>query len=182
MQNKFAALIIGVAVIAAFGSCKKGGDAGKGDVWPKNGFLITTNGDGDTVYVEGSNMALTSPYAPGIGDEQTQHLWTITLPTSGDGALIHNENGRYWYIDSAFHPGLNVEQHFIALRNTNEPGELSNLARFKYHKADDDGGFYIESVSHPGTWVVALGHAEAGRGLRLRAQSAGNWKFWLASR
>ena len=91
-----------------------------------------------------------------------------------------NDENRFWSIDSAFHPGLMVEQHFIVSRVKADPNEISDFNRFRLHQGTD-GKFYLESLRFPGFYVTGLPHAESGRGLRLRAQSNGSWDFYLVS-
>ncbi len=162
-----------------FISCKKD-SASEGEVWPKVGYLITTNIDGDSVWVEPSNITMTSPYMSNFPLTDAEDKWTIALPSSGEGVVIKNDANRFWSIDSAFHPGLMVEQHFITSRVKADPSVISDFNRFKIHNGPD-GKFYIESLKFPGFYVTGLPHAESGRGLKLRAQSAGSWDFWLSS-
>ncbi len=165
--------------ILLLASCSKNNPASQNEVWPKEGYLITTNFDGDTVWVEPSNITMTSYYSASFPLTDNEDKWTIALPSSGQGVVIKNENNRFWSIDSAFHPGLLVEQHFITSRVKADPAAISDYNRFKFHPGPN-GKFYLESLKFPGFFVTGLPHAESGRGLRLRAQTEGSWEFWLA--
>ena len=161
-------------------SCSKDSPANQNELWPKIGYIITTNFDGDSVYVEAANLTVTSPYSASFPLSDPDHKWTIALPSSGEGVVIKNDENRFWSIDSAFHPGLMVEQHFIVSRVKADPNEISDFNRFRLHQGTD-GKFYLESLRFPGFYVTGLPHAESGRGLRLRAQSNGSWDFYLVS-
>jgi hypothetical protein len=164
------------SIVFAF-SCQD--SAPEGEVWPKNGYLFTRNYDLDTVYVAAEGTAVrTTYYSPKFPIDDNTKKWTIQLPTSGKGVLIHNGNGGYWSIDSAFHPGLNVKQRFIKISNLASPSDASPANRFIYHKGSN-GTFYIESFKFPEYFVTGLPHAESGRGMLLRHQTNGSWDFWV---
>lgn len=163
---------------ALFISCKKD-SASQAEAWPKVGYLFTKNFDGDSVWVEPANITVTSNYSASFPLTDIGDKWTIARPSSGEGVVIKNDANRFWSIDSAFHPGLMVEQHFITSRVKVNPDEISDFNRFKFHNGIN-GTFYLESVRFPGFYVTGLPHAESGRGLRLRSQSEGSWDFWMA--
>lgn len=175
MKTSTLRITIPVLAIAIVLSCSD--SAPEGEVWPKNGYLFTRNFDLDTVYVEG-NSAVTTTYSVKFPLDDETKKWTIQLPSSGKGVLIHNGRNGYWSIDSAFHPGLNVKQRFIKIRTVTDPENLGPANRFIYHKGAN-GTFYIESAKFPDYYVTGLPHAESGRGLLLRHQSNGTWDFWV---
>lgn len=150
----------------------------KGEVWPKSGYLFTKDDENDTVYVESGTIVMTRNFSPEHPIDDNTKKWTISKPTKGKGVVIYNDQNEYWSIDSAFHPGLMVEQHFISTVTITDKSKISNYNRFNYHKGDGNS-FYIESVKFPDFYVHAIGHAESGRGLRLRNQESGTWAFWV---
>lgn len=167
-------IILGLFLIA----CKNDDDPSlENELWPKIGYLFTTDSSSDTVYVESGG--LTSPFLAQYPINDNAKEWTISLPDSGEGVLIHNAQNEYWTIDSAFHPGLMVEQHFITTTTITNSSNLGEINRFKYHKSGDGNSFYIESVKYSKHFVMATGHAESGRGLLLKKQDNGTWAFWV---
>ena len=167
-------------LVVAFGitACDDNNPSSAAEIWPKSGYLFTKDRDAKTVYVEASGLAVTSPFLPEYPIKDNEKKWTITLAGSA-GVYIHNDENQYWSIDSAFHPGLNVEQKFISIRKVEDKANLGKFNTFKYHKSGDGKTFYIESVKFPKYFVTALGHAESGRGLLLRNQDNGDWAFWV---
>ncbi len=176
MKVHITRLLIPIASLVIF-SCHD--SAPENEAWPKYGYLFTRNYDLDTVYVvqEGSSVR-TVTYSKKYPLDDNSKKWTIQLPASGDGVLIHNGNGGYWSIDSAFHPGANVKQRFIKMSTLAGPSEATTYNRFVYHKGSD-GAFYIESVKFPKYFVTGLPHAESGRGMLLTHQDRGTWEFWV---
>lgn len=173
-------LIISGIALLMLSSCSKDNPSGQNEVWPKVGYIITKNFDGDSVWVEAANITVTTNYSSAFPLTDPEDKWTIALPSSGEGVVIKNDNNRFWSIDSAFHPGLMVEQHFITSRVKADPSVISDFNRFKLHPGPN-GKFYLESLRFPGFYVTGLPHASSGRGLRLRGQSEGTWEFWIAN-
>lgn len=176
LARYFSIVILGIFLMA----CKNDDDPSlEGEIWPKVGYLFTVDSGSDTVYVESSHVVVTSPFLPQFPIDDNSKQWTISLPSSGEGVLIHNNQDEYWTIDSAFHPGLMVEQHFITTTTITNSSNLGEINRFRYHTSGDGNSFYIESVKFPKHFVMATGHAESGRGLLLKQQDNGTWAFWV---
>ncbi len=180
MKTQFVHLSILVWSALVAISCQD--SATKNEVWPKSGYLFTLNYDLDSTYVAAEGSAVrTTRYHPKYPLDDNSKQWTISVPSSGKGVLVHNDQGAYWSIDSAFHPGLNVKQRFLKVTKLSGHSEATDYNRFIYHKGSD-GRFYIESVKFPDYYVTGLPHAESGRGLLLRHQSNGSWDFWLGTK
>jgi hypothetical protein len=174
----FSLLILSTLLILG---CDDDNPSSQNEVWPKSGYLFTNDSDLDTVYVESGSIVVTRAYLPQYPIQDNSKKWTITLPGSGEGVFIHNDDNEYWSIDSAFHPTLKVEQHFISTIKVSNTANLGKENRFKYHKDVDGKRFYIESVKFPKYFVNALGHAENSGGLVFRKQEKGDWAFWLGN-
>jgi hypothetical protein len=181
MKNVIIYFSFAIVALASMTSCNDNDPSLEGEVWPKNGYVFTRDSDMDTVYVEASGLAVTSPFLPQFPIDDNSKKWTISLAGSGEGVYVHNDENQYWSIDSAFHPGLMVEQFFIKVSKIDNTDNLGKGNRFKYHRSGDGKTFYIESVKKPKYFAAALGHAESGRGLLLRKQDNGDWEFWVGN-
>jgi hypothetical protein len=168
-------------VLATLIACDDENPSKESELWPKSGYVFTNDRDAATVYVEASGLAVTSLFLPQYPINDVTKKWTLSAPGAGEGIYILNDKNQYWTIDSAFHPGLNVEQYFVSTVKVDDTENLGKINRFRYHASGDGSTFYLESVKFPKYFVTALGHAESGRGLLLRKQDNGDWKFWIAN-